>query len=433
MNDEAIVNIALRKGYVSPDHIAQAEVKRLTLENRGVQTNILDILMETGVLKEEDARSIRKTLSNSSLQALEIEGYVIERRIGTGGMGDIFKGVNAEGQTRAIKLLPARYNNNAEYLRRFEREVRASMRLDHPHIAKSFDSGMANGSHYILMELIEGETLKSWIDNRGPLSEAHALILLQQMVSALDYSWCRGVLHRDIKPANIIIGAARPEKDEPFCAKLIDFGLAKVWSAGGTKEESRGGLTGEGLALGTPHYMSPEQASGQQDLDQRCDIYGLGASLYHALLGHTLFSGKNSEIIMFKQVSEEIDLRELRQMRIHDEVISLLSQMLVKNRFHRIGSWPLVNSAINSIIAKNRLGKKTQTANPHLATVTYSAEPANLDNIGPQQSISTAVCASVIPPAAGKFRWSSWRFRFSTVLFYLLLIAIFLYAVWVSS
>lgn len=431
MNDQALVNMALRKGYLSPDQLAQAEVKRLALENRGVQTNILDILMETGVLKEDDAQAIRKTLSHSSLQALEIEGYVIEGRIGSGGMGDIFKGVNSEGHIRAVKLLPARYNNNAEYLRRFEREVRAAMRLDHPHIAKSYDSGMANGSHYILMEMVEGETLKSWIDNRGPLSEEHALTLLHQVVLALDYSWCRGVLHRDIKPANIIMGPARPGIDEPFCAKLIDFGLAKVWSAGSAKEESRGGLTGEGLALGTPHYMSPEQASGQKDLDQRCDIYGLGASLYHALLGHTLFSGKNSEIIMFKQISEEIDLSELRKIHIRSDVINLLAQMLVKNRFRRIGSWPLVLSAIQSIAEKKSLKKPSPTANRNDSTAKYVAEPASLNGIVPQQSISSAARAAALQRTTIPYRFCSWRSLAITGAYVFLLISIiFFYCVW---
>jgi len=349
MDDDHIVSIAVQKGYLSEEQVALAKEKLLALGNRGVQTSVYNILLESGELDHEDTWAIRKSISSSSLQPLEIEGYVIQSRVGSGGMGDVFKAVNAEGHTAAVKLLSARYCTSAEHIRRFEREVRAAMRLDHPHIAKIYDSGTTNGSHYILMELIEGETLKTWIATRGPLSEAHALVLLQQMASTLEYSWSCGVLHRDIKPANIILSTARPGIDEPFCAKLIDFGLAKVWQANGAKDESQGGLTGAGLALGTPHYMSPEQASGQQDLDLRCDIYGLGASLYHALLGHTMFSGKNSEVIMFKQVTEEIDLGELRRLHIRNDVILLLSQMLVKNRARRIGTWAAVTTAITRI------------------------------------------------------------------------------------
>lgn len=349
MDDQRLVNLAVQKGLVSRDQVARAELERRVLEDRGLQASVLDVLLESGQLNEADAWKIRKSLSNNSLKALEVDGYVIQGRIGAGGMGDVFRGVNDTGQVAAIKLLSPRFNTNEEYLRRFEREARAAMRLDHPHIAKSLAAGTVNGVRYMLMELVEGLSLKARIDQEGPLSEAEALTLMTQMASALSYSWDHGVLHRDVKPANIILGTPRPGVDEPFCAKLIDFGLAKVWQNGGAVEESRGGLTGAGLALGTPHYMSPEQASGQQDLDQRCDIYGLGASLYHALLGHTMFSGKNSEVIMFKQVSEQIDLNELRAMRVRGELVDLLREMLVKNRHRRIGSWPLVLAAASRL------------------------------------------------------------------------------------
>ena len=378
MDDQRLVNIAVQKGLITREQVIKAEAERRVLEDRGLDASVLDLLLEKGQLNESDAWKIRKSVSSNALKALEVDNYVIQGRIGAGGMGDVFKGVNAEGQTVAVKLLSARFNSNEEYLRRFDREARAAMRLSHPHIAKTISSGTVNGIRYMLMELVDGPSLKVRIEEQGPLNEAEALVLMTQMAEALGYAWDHGVLHRDVKPANIIVGPPRPGVDEPFCAKLIDFGLAKVWGTGDAKEESRGGLTGAGLALGTPHYMSPEQASGQEDLDQRCDIYGLGASLYHALMGHTMYSGKNSEVIMFKQVSEQLDLNELRQMRIRSEIVELLRQMLVKNRHRRIGSWPLVTSATTRLRET-----KAPAVRPGMraAGEEFVTERANLDGV----------------------------------------------------
>ncbi len=275
-------------------------------------------------------------------------------------MGDVFRGRNAAGAEVAVKLLSAKFQNNEEYLRRFDREARTSMRLHHPHIARSLGAGVVHGTRYLLMEIVEGPSLKGHIQDLGPINEREALCLLEQMAGALGHSWDEGVLHRDVKPANIIIAPARPGIDEPFCAKLIDFGLAKAWQdAEHSGEESRGGLTGAGLALGTPHYMSPEQASGQADLDQRCDIYGLGASLYHALMGHTMYSGKSSAVIMYKQVTEQIDLSELRKKGARKQLVELLDKMLAKDRTKRIATWPEVLAATARVKALLHAGLGT--------------------------------------------------------------------------
>ena len=140
------------------------------------------------------------------------------------------------------------------------------------------------------------------------------------------------------------MGPARTGVNEPFCAKLCDFGLAKTWQDG---HEAAGQLTGAGLALGTPHYMSPEQASGAQDLDQRSDIYGLGATLYHALLGKTLYSGKSSAVIMYKQVTEQLDLGDLRHRGLDSALLDLLTTMLVKDRSKRVADWASIRRVIS--------------------------------------------------------------------------------------
>ena len=346
MDDQRLVQLALEQGHVTPAQVADAEREQRALADRGLDNSIWYLLQDLGHLSEKAANELRKKTSSSSLRALEVDGYQLQGRLGAGGMGDVFRGRNASGNEVAVKLLSPKFQTNEEYQRRFDREARTSMRLHHPHIARSLGAGVVQGTRYLIMELVEGPSLKGRIQDQGPINEREALCLLEQMAGALGHSWTEGVLHRDVKPANIIIGPARPGIDEPFCAKLIDFGLAKAWQdAEHSGEESRGGLTGAGLALGTPHYMSPEQASGQADLDQRCDIYGLGASLYHALMGHTMYSGKSSAVIMYKQVTEQIDLSELRKKGARKQLVELLDKMLAKDRGKRIASWPDVLAA----------------------------------------------------------------------------------------
>jgi len=363
MDDQRLVQLALEQGHVTPAQVADAQREQRALADRGLDNSIWYLLQDLGHLPEKAANDLRKKSSSSSLRALEVDGYMLQGRLGAGGMGDVFRGRNASGEEVAVKLLSPKFQTNEEYQRRFDREARTSMRLHHPHIARSLGAGVVQGTRYLIMEVVEGPSLKGRIQDQGPINEREALFLLEQMAGALGHSWTEGVLHRDVKPANIIIGPARPGIDEPFCAKLIDFGLAKAWQdAEHSGEESRGGLTGAGLALGTPHYMSPEQASGQADLDQRCDIYGLGASLYHALMGHTMYSGKSSAVIMYKQVTEQIDLSELRKKGARKQLVELLEKMLAKDRGKRIASWPDVLAATARVKALLHAGLGTPPA-----------------------------------------------------------------------
>ncbi len=403
--DDHLVQVALNQGLVTAEQIAAAKVTQQSLADRGVTQSIWFLLQDLGHLREEDANRLRKQSSSTNLRALEVDGYIIQGRVGSGGMGDVFRGRNAQGHEVAIKLLGSKFANNPEYQTRFDREAKATLRLQHPHIVRSHGNGAVAGNRYLLMELVEGSSLKSRLHDHGPISEMEAMHLGMQMADALGYAWEHSVLHRDVKPANIILGPPRPGVDEPFCAKLCDFGLAKVWQEGTHDEETtHGGLTGAGLALGTPHYMSPEQASGQQDLDQRCDIYGLGASLYHALLGKTMYSGKSSAVIMYKQVTEQIDLGELRKRGVRDGMVKLIEEMLVKDRTRRVQTWRQVRERIDALHAFSK-GQMAQLrpAKP-LAPPTVAA-PAPVPASGTPWGLLAAAAAAALVLACGGWWW----------------------------
>jgi serine/threonine protein kinase len=350
MEDQRMVQLALDNRMLSMEQVERAKKEQQALADRGVERSLWFLLLDLGYITDIQARDLRKYVSSTAIRALEVDGYVLQGRIGSGGMGDVFRAVNAAGQEAAVKLLSSKLAKNQENARRFQREARASMRLKHPHITQSLAAGEVEGQRYLVMELIKGPSLKQRMNERGKLPEDQAIVLLWQMASALRYAWNHGVLHRDVKPANLMLAPPRPGVAEPFCAKICDFGLAKVMVPGGPlDEESKGMLTGAGMALGTPHYMPPEQASGEIDLDQRADIYSLAASVYHALLGQTMHHGKSSTIIMYKQVTESADLDPLRAIGISDGMVRLMARMLEKSRKRRFNTWDEVIAGLKDL------------------------------------------------------------------------------------
>ena len=344
VEDLQLIQLAVERRFLSAEQVERARQEQQSLADRGVQRSLWFLVQDLGFISDQQTMELRRYISSSRVRALEIEGYTLQGRIGQGGMGEVFRARDAAGREVAVKLLAAKYSQSDEYAHRFQREARATLRLQHPHITRSLSAGAIEAQRYLMMELVVGRSLKERIQADGPLSERDGLVLLVQMADALRYAWKRGVLHRDVKPANIILGEPRAGIAEPFCAKLCDFGLAKTWQLSGeeTSTFTKGDLTHSGVALGTPHYMSPEQASGEHDLDQRSDIYGLGATLYHALLGQTLYSGKSSAAIMYKQVTEALDLSPLAARGLSPAFVTLLGGMLAKARGDRLRDWDAV-------------------------------------------------------------------------------------------
>jgi serine/threonine-protein kinase len=179
---------------------------------------------------------------------------------------------------------------------RFLREIRLAARLQHPHILTVLDSGDAGGRLWYTMPYVEGETLRGRLERERQLPIADALRISREVADALDYAHHQGVIHRDIKPENILIGGGH--------ALVADFGIARQAGGrvGGTEER----LTETGLSLGTPHYMSPEQAAGDRDLDARSDIYSLGCVLYEMLAGEPPYIGATQQAVLAKRLTEPV-------------------------------------------------------------------------------------------------------------------------------
>ena len=212
--------------------------------------------------------------------------YRIDGLVGQGGMAQVYR-VWHTGLHRAeaLKLLPPHLCADRSFVERFLTEARTAARLHHPHIASIYTVSDPNvGQPYFTMELVEGRDLSQWLHQKGRLSLSEALPLLEQIASALDYAHSQGVVHRDIKPANVLL---HREADGHLSVKLVDFGIARAQEAGGGAR-----LTKTGMLVGTPEYMSPEQAEGRSDLDARTDQYSLGIVAYEMLTGRTPFAGE---------------------------------------------------------------------------------------------------------------------------------------------
>ena len=245
------------------------------------------------------------------------ERYAVERQIGEGGMALVYRAKDLKHErTVAIKVLRQELavSLGAD---RFLREIRVAANLQHPNILGLYDSGEVDGLLFYVMPFIEGESLRDRLNKEQQLPLTDALQIVRESADALQYAHERGIVHRDIKPENILLMGGH--------ALVADFGIARAVSqAGGEK------LTQTGMAIGTPHYMSPEQSLGSEHVDARSDIYSLGCVLYELLIGQPPFTGPNSMAIMARHSMEVVPSLQVVRSSVPDEVEDAVMQALEK-------------------------------------------------------------------------------------------------------
>jgi serine/threonine-protein kinase len=238
--------------------------------------------------------------ANDSLVGQTLAGkYSIEELIKSGGMGSVYRGKHVlMDKTVAIKVLRPSLAVDNVVVARFSREAKAASRISHPHAVSVTDFGESeNGVVFLVMEYLDGQTLKDIIRNEGPLPLARALEIVRQVSGALDAAHQQGVVHRDLKSDNIMLS----ETNGGDWAKVLDFGIAKIQEPEGTRDHD---ITAPNLVIGTPQYMSPEQCSQTGPIDARSDVYSLGVILYEMLAGRVPFTGESPTVIMMKQVQD---------------------------------------------------------------------------------------------------------------------------------
>ena len=225
------------------------------------------------------------------LQGARSDRYRIEREIGAGGMATVYLAQDLKHDRKvALKLMRPELSAviGAE---RFLAEIKLTANLQHPHILPLFDSGEADSCLFYVMPFVEGESLRDRLSREKQLPVADAVRIATEVASALDYAHRHGVVHRDIKPENILLHDGR--------ALVADFGIALAASKASGQR-----MTETGMSLGTPHYMSPEQAMGEREITARSDVYALGAMLYEMLTGDPPFTGSTAQAVVARVLTE---------------------------------------------------------------------------------------------------------------------------------
>src|SRR6476660_3826060 len=241
------------------------------------------------------------------LQSALADRYRLDREVGAGGMATVYLAQDVRHDRRvALKVLRPELAAviGAE---RFLAEIKLTANLQHPHILPLFDSGEADSFLYYVMPFVEGESLRDRLHREKQLPVDEAVRLASEVASALDYAHRHGVVHRDIKPENILLHDGH--------ALVADFGIALAASKASCTR-----MTETGMSLGTPHYMSPEQAMGEREITARSDVYALGAVLYEMLTGEPPFTGSTAQAIVAKVMTDKpASIRRLRE-RVPEEV-----------------------------------------------------------------------------------------------------------------
>ena len=262
--------------------------------------------------------------------ALELEHvfngrYRVDTRLGTGGMAIVYCGTDLLLRRRvAIKVLRDQFSVDDDFIKRFEYEAQAAARLSHPNVVNVFDFGREGDAYFIVMELVEGETLAAMLRDERRIPESVAIDYATQIAAGLAFAHRQGLLHRDVKPANILVTS-----DD--VVKLGDFGIARAVS------ENAIGVTQPGMVMGSVAYVSPEQAQGRE-LDARSDLYSLGVVLYQMVAGRLPFSGETPVAVALKHVTEPAPLLDPVQANISPALASIIATLLQKNPDDRFAS-----------------------------------------------------------------------------------------------
>jgi serine/threonine protein kinase len=266
------------------------------------------------------------TLTDGDLSGRRLGGYRLLRRLGSGATADVYLAEQESlGRRVAVKVLAPHAAADSTAVSRFTQEARAAAALIHGHIVQIHEVACIDRVHFLAEEYVAGPTLKAWLESRGPLDAPQAITVLAHVGSALERAAEQGVVHRDIKPENLLVTSAGE-------VKVTDFGLARVLDAADGL-----GLTQEGMTLGTPLYMSPEQAEGKA-VDARSDLYSLGATVYHLLAGRPPFIGATSLAVAMAHIKEPLSPIATLRPDLPADLAVIVDRLLAKDPAARFQS-----------------------------------------------------------------------------------------------
>jgi len=329
-----ILERALAGGLLEKSQAVELARLRHSLKARGGPVpEVQELAVEKGYLTAAQARNLVEMQKRFAAEGV-IAGYKLVEKIGSGSMGTVYKAKQVSlDRMVAIKILSPHLARKPEYVERFLREARVVARLNHPNVISGIDAGEAEGFRYFVMEYASGHTIQKLLDRGGAMDESRVLRIALQIARALDHAHQAGLVHRDVKPENILVTGEG-------VAKLCDLGLAM------DRPEA-------GKPLGTPNYISPEQAMGVDDVDIRSDLYSFGATLYHMLSGRPPFEG-TGRVVMTKHVAEEPPaLREIES-DVSEAMVEIVRKLMRKERGQRFQTPRELIEALEDLEEKRR-------------------------------------------------------------------------------
>jgi serine/threonine-protein kinase len=325
--DTIFGKMALDQGLVSNEELRRC-VEEAEARQASNPTLLRDLLVERGYITKTQAHRVINSIKEArgSTAAHQIPGYMILGKLGAGAMAVVYKARQLSlDRIVAIKVLPKRFTENKEYVERFYKEGKAAAKLNHANIVQAIDVGEACGYHYFVMEYVEGKTLYDDLSAGKVYGELEALNVIIQVAEALKHAHSVGLIHRDVKPKNIMI-------NKEGIVKLADMGLARQTT------DFEAAKMEKGKAYGTPYYISPEQIRGEIDVDERADIYGLGATFYHLVTGRVPFMADDPMEVMRKHLKDELIPPDHINTSLSAGVSEVIEVMMAKNKKDRYSS-----------------------------------------------------------------------------------------------
>jgi serine/threonine protein kinase len=321
--------------------------------------------------------------------------YLLLERLGEGGMGQVFKArhLNME-RLVALKVIRKEHLDNADAIRRFQREVKAAARLSHATVVMAYDADEVDGTHYYVMEYVAGTDLATLLKRAAPPPLHVACDYIRQAALGLQHAHEQGMVHRDIKPANLLVAGAHPTASPwPFgegIVKILDMGVARFQHPDGRDSLSQ--LTKEGRVVGTPDYMSPEQAVNPHTADIRADIYSLGCTFYHLLTGQAPFPGGTvMEKLLHHRLDQPTPVEKLRP-EVPRELSGIVRKMMAKKPGERYSQPGELARALLPWCSPDALSRRSTP--PTAAEIDTADSPLTVD--------------SNLPRGIG-FDWPRWR------------------------
>ncbi|HET6880019.1 MAG TPA: protein kinase [Pirellulales bacterium] len=368
---ESVVSQLSASGIVAPSKLERLLPPHAHPRDIG---ELVDSLVKQGLLTQFQARQIKA----GKLKALLLGAYTLLDKLGAGGMGQVFKAEHRRMKRLvAVKMLPAGLMKDAAAIARFEREVEAAAKLEHPNIVTAYDANQAGGVHFLVMQFVDGVDLSALVKKNGPLPIRKAVDYILQAARGLKFAHDKGVVHRDVKPANLLLG-----KDG--IVRILDMGLARIDVDGESSTQIE--LTETGAVMGTVDYMAPDQALDIRRADARADIYSLGCTLYYLVTGKPMYDAPSLMGKLLAHRDQPIPSLVQTQTAVPPQLDAIYQKMVAKHVADRYQSMSEVIEALERL---GLTGSEGSAPAERASAVTLSADERKMLTVKPSTAISS--------------------------------------------